>query len=80
MTTIVIKAAPRLDFKKVQPGDGTWRREFEAWVGARKPIKYSAEELPIIPSDWHENLVHQHYVQYVLRGNYNERYLVARPE
>lgn len=77
MTTIVVKAALPLEYESIHTDHPAWRREFEASVAEGKPIKYSAEELPIIPSDLHEDLVQHHYVQYVRRGHYGERYLVA---
>ena len=80
MTTIVVKAALPLDYASIHTDRPAWRTEVEEWVAQGKPIKYSAEELPIIPSDLHEEMVRHHYVQYVRKGHYEERYLVRPVE
>ena len=76
MTTIVVKAAMPLEYVSIHPDRPAWREELEDLVAQGKPIKYSAQELPIIPSDLHEEMVKHHYVQYVEKGRYEERYLV----
>lgn len=80
MTTIVLKAALPLAYESIHPDSPAWRTEVEELVAKGKPIKYSAEELPIIPSDLHDEMVRHHYVQYVRQGHYEERYLVRPAE
>lgn len=80
MTTIVVKAALPLDYAPIHPDQPAWREEVEELVAKGVPMKYSAEELPIIPSDLHEEMVRNHYVQYVRKGHYKERYLVQPME
>jgi hypothetical protein len=73
---IVIETPPDLQYDTISVRDPQWKQKVVALVRERKPMKYYIDEMPVLPEVIEIELVKVSYIEYVLKSDGWQRFLV----